>query len=210
MKTFLLSFYCILLVCSSYAQRNANAFSSIMTFAPVGGKTLVTDVTYKDGAFSGVEKRLIKHSKTSKSTRNNYVRMGHIIDSLNLIDYKADTLYVLSQYYIPGGTVSEFFKVGSRNDPFYFVKDTSGKYVMKSSDIQNDGHADPSVIDSDSIFYNTIYSWDIDKLLLMIKVSGGLEGAEYSMSATRIIIQDNQVIKKDIVNFKPSLRWHLE
>lgn len=69
-----------------------------MTFAPVGGKTLVTDVTYKDGAFSGVEKRLIKHSKTSESTRNDYVRMGHIIDSLNLIDYKADTLYVLSQY----------------------------------------------------------------------------------------------------------------
>lgn len=81
---------------------------------------------------------------------------------------------------------------------------------MKSSDIRNDGHTDPSVIESDSIFYNTIYSWDIDKLLQMIKVSGGLEGAEYFMSATRIIIQDNKVVKKDIVNFKPSLRWHKE
>lgn len=78
--------------------------------------------------------------------------MGHIIDSLKLIDYKADTLYVLSQYYIPGGTVSELLKVGARNDPFYFVKDTSGEYVMKSSDIRNDGHTDPSVIESDSIF----------------------------------------------------------
>ena len=210
MKTFLLSFFCILLVGSSYAQRNANAFSSIMTSAPVEGKTLVTDVTYKDGAFNGVEKRLIKHKKSLRSTRNDYVLMGHIIDSLKLIDYKADTLYVLCQYYIPGGTVSELFKVGARNDPFYFVKDTSGEYVMKSSDIRNDGHTDPSVIESDSIFYNTIYSWDIDKLLQMIKVSGGLEGAEYFMSATRIIIQDNKVVKKDIVNFKPSLRWHKE
>ena len=78
MKTFLLSFFCILLVGSSYAQRNANAFSSIMTSAPVEGKTLVTDVTYKDGAFNGVEKRLIKHKKSLRSTRNDYVLMGHL------------------------------------------------------------------------------------------------------------------------------------
>ena len=34
-------------------------------------------------------------------------------------------------------------------------------------------------------------------------------GSEYFMSATRIILKDNQVEKKDIVYFKPTLRWYI-
>ena len=64
--------------------------------------------------------------------------------------------------------------------------------------------------ESDFLLYETIFTWDIDLLIRLIQSSGGYMGSEYSISATRIIIEDNQIQKKDIVNFKPALRWYLE
>ena len=63
---------------------------------------------------------------------------------------------------------------------------------------------------SDFVLYETIFSWNIDLLIRLIKSSGGPLGSEYFMSATRIILKDNQVLKKDIINFEPTLHWKLE
>lgn len=64
--------------------------------------------------------------------------------------------------------------------------------------------------ESDFLLYKVIFAWDIDLLIRLIQSSGGYTGDEYVMSATRIVIKDYQVFKKDIINFKPAIRWHLE
>ncbi|MCC8034659.1 MAG: hypothetical protein LIO77_01845 [Rikenellaceae bacterium] len=123
----------------------------------------------------------------------------------------------MTQYYIPTGSVSEFFKVSSQNKEFYFlqdasgfVKDEAGKYVMRYIDNLYDSHTGPRIIESDSLFYNTIYSWDVDKLIRMIKATGGPSGSENYMSATKIIIHDNQILRKDIINFQPAIFWRMD
>lgn len=70
---------------------------------------------------------------------------------------------------IPGELYQNCLKVGARNDPFYFVKDTSGEYKQEILDTGMTVIPPASRIGFH--FYNTIYSWDIDKLLQMIKVS---------------------------------------
>lgn len=209
MKYIFLSILGILIVANAYSQQLVTDFASAMTFAPVGKKISITDVIYVGGGgtYESVEQRSVRPRRASRSVRNEYVGMGHIIDSLGLINYRADTLYVLSTYRFMT-SVSEYFKVRSRNTLFFFAQDASGEYVMRDLENQYDSHTDPRVIASDSLFYNTIFSWDIDKLIRMIKVSGGYEGGEYFMSATRIILQNNRVIAKEIVNFKPTLFWH--
>lgn len=200
MKHILLSIFGLLSVVSAYSQRPVADFFSAMTSPPVGKKVYVMDVVYDNNAYSGLEEKSIRWRKPWESTRNGYAKMGQIVDSLNLIDYKADTIYVYSQGDLMRSSVSETFKVGDSH--FSFYKDRTGGYSIKFYDGEYDSSTDPRMIASDSLFFDTIFVWDIEQFIRMIKASGGFEATDYYYYATRIILQDNRVIKKDIINFR--------
>lgn len=197
-----------LLLCGGlYAQHKVNDFYSVITTVPEGKKTLVMDVIYNnDGTFNGVQERLVESRKPPRSVRNEYNFKGVLIDSLKLIDYKLDTIYILSEYYLPGGSVSEMFK--TKKDTFYFAKNELGEYSIRNMEDYYSGLPE-DIKTSDSLLYKAIFNWDMDMLIQLIKSTGGMLGSEYFMSATRIILRDNQVVKKDIINFEPAIRWHL-
>lgn len=204
----LLSIFGVLSVVSAYSQRPVADFFSAMTSAPVGKTIHVMDVVYDNDAYSGLEEKSIRWRSPCENTRNRYATIGCIIDSLGLIDYKRDTIYVYSVGYLPViGSVSETFKVG--NNRFSFYQDIASGYSIKFYDGEYDCVSDPRMIASDSLFFDTILSWDIEKFIRMIKVSGGFETTDYYHYATRIILQDNRVVKKDIINFRQVLFWDL-
>lgn len=41
------------------------------------------------------------------------------------------------------------------------------------------------------------------------KSAGKILGSDHYLSATRIILNDNQAVKKEVINFEPAIRWHL-
>jgi hypothetical protein len=198
----------LLTIVSAYSQQTVTDFASAMTSAPVGKKSHVTDVVYDNDVYNGMEKRTVKWRRPDKSTRDRYAAMGRILDSLKLIDYKKDTIYIYSAGYLPDmGSVSEVFK--SKNSRFFFHKDSAGKYSIRFYDGEYDDSADPRMIASDRLFFNTIFSWDIDKFIDLIKASGGYEASDWYYYATRIILQDNRVRKKDVIHFRQVMFWHL-
>lgn len=164
------------------------------------------DVVYNNGEFNTVKKRFVKSKKTSKDIKSEYSLMGKIIDSLGLIDYKTDTIYILSTYYF-NSLVSEIFKTSK--DTFNIIKNIQGEYSIQALEDYYINISEDEK-NSDFVLYETIFSWNIDLLIRLIKSSGGPLGSEYFMSATRIILKDNQVLKKDIINFEPTLHWKLE
>lgn len=207
MKNILLLLFCLFVSLSVQAQSNVVDFATAMTSAPVGRKINVMDVVYDNDAYSGLENQPVRWRKPWKSTRDRYAAMGRIIDSLDLIDYKKDTIYVYSQGDLPRSSVFEIFKVG--NNRFYFYKDTAGEYGIKPYVNEYDNLTDPRTIMSDSLFFDTIFSWDIDRFIRMIKASGGYETADSYFYATRIILRDNRIIRKDVINFRQVMFWHL-
>lgn len=184
------------------AQSEIDDFYLVMSSAPVGREAVVMDVLYMNGEFSSIEKKFIKNKKPSKNIKSEYELINKEIDSLKLIDYKNDTIYVLSTYYIPSGSSSMTLK--TQKGVYDLIKNRSGKYSIRpmcdnSYDLSN----------NDSLLYKVIFSWDIDTLIQLIKSSGAGLGGEYFISAKQIIIKDHRVISKEIVNFEPALIWKL-
>lgn len=207
MKTILLSLCCLLVSFNIQAQSNVVDFTSAMTSKPNGKKILVMDVIYDNGNFESIQEKVVRCKKSNQKFNNKWDKIGAVIDGLGLIDYKNDTIYILSTYYIPDTSTSYIFN--TRRETFYLVKNSSGEYEIRYMD---DYYAELpfDIKESDSLLYSVIFSWDIEMLIQLIKSSGGLSGNEYSASATRIILKDNQVSKKDMINFKPAIRWHLD
>lgn len=207
MKKILLCLFCMLFFGNTNAQTKVVDFCSAMTYAPIGKKTLIMNVIYDRSNFGALQERFVKSKKPAKSIRRNYALMGDLIDSLKLIDYKMDTVYVLSTYYVPSGNLSYIYK--TQKDTFYLVKDEQKKYSIHYVDMNKDYTAwqeDQKM--SDSILYKVIFSWNIEELIQRIKLIGGISGSEYHMSATRIILKNNQITSKEVVYFKPSVRWY--
>jgi len=205
MKRIFLSLLCIAFCVNAYTQSKIVDFISATGATPIDKKTHITDVIYRDGEFNTIQEREERGSKFKRDYKDD--KIGAIIDKTQLIDYKSDTLYILSTFYVPSNSVSTIIKI--RRGIFYLVHNTDGGYRLCSLE---DSYANvpEDEKESDFLLYETIFRWDIDLLIELIKSSGGLSGSEYSMSATRIILKDNQVSKKDIINFEPALRWHLK
>lgn len=205
MKYIFLSLFCIASFVSACAQSKIVDFISATVSTPVDKKIHITDVIYRDGKFDVIQERIVRSRKFKRD--NNNEKIGNAIDEAQLIDYKSDTLYVLSICHEPSASVSTTIK--TRKGAFDLIHNVDGGYSLRSLE---DSYANISEDERESDFflYKTIFTWDIDLLIRLIQSSGGYMGSEYSISATRIIIVDNQIQKKDIVNFKPALRWHLE
>jgi len=174
----------------------------------VDRKVCILDITYQNGKFDTIKKRVVKSRKLNKRyIKNDNDTIGHLINAAQLIDYKSDTLYVLSTYYMPTTSVSMTIK--TRKESFNIVHNEDGVYSIRSL-AESYTHTSEDTKESDELLYRAIFNWDVDLLIRLIKASGSLLGSEYFMSATRIILKDNQVLKKDIINFEPALRWQLE
>lgn len=207
MKYFILLSICWLVFCGNVcAQSKAIDFYAVMTTIPVGKNTTVTEIVNNDSQIETTQKRLVYSKKYKRQIKPQLDLMGEAIDSLQLINYKSDTIYVLSTLYLPAGTSSMTIK--TQKETFNVVQDRAGAYFIQ---YLYDSYANipEDIRVSDSLLYKAIFTWDVDLLIRLIKSSGEVLGSEYFMSATRIILNDNQVVKKDVLNFKPALRWHL-
>lgn len=206
MKQFIFSVFCLTLFGSACAQSGVVDFTSAMMTAPIGKKVHVMNVVYKNGQFDGIQENLEKRKKPNKQAIEKLDLIGEAIDGSQLIDYRLDTVYVLSTHYLPAS--SESMTVKTRKGAFDFIHDPSGGFILRSV---NDSYANMSADEraSESMLHQIIFSWDIGLLMQIIKSNGGPSGSEYYMSATRIILKDNVVAKKDIVNFAPVMHWNI-
>ena len=196
-----------------YAQSGIVDFSSAMISHPIEKKTFVMNVIYnEDGKFSDVEREWIKNRKPTKNAKNNYAAIGKIIDSLELVDYKSDTVYVLSTYDISRGNISSIYNTSKGT--FFFIKnDQKNPIIQHMNEEYYDRYYDKYSEDlkvSDFLLYKTIFAGDIDKLIRLIKSSEGNLGDNYFMSANQIILKDNQVLKKNTIYFDDMMHWKLE
>lgn len=205
MKYILLALFCIASFVSACAQSKIANFLSATVSAPIDEKISVTDVIYRDGKFDTIQKRIVKKDKLKQNNKNEEI--GTVIDKAQLINYKSDTLYILSTYYLPDAYASTTIK--TNKGAFDLIYNVDGGYSLHSLECSYT-NIPKDEKESDFLLYETIFTWNIDLLIRLIKSSGGLSGSEYFMSATRIILKDNQVLKKDIITFEPALRWHLE
>lgn len=202
MKHIILFIGCMILFENVIAQSKIDDFYLAMTSAPVGREIIVMDVLYTNGEFSSIKNKVVKNMKPLKNIKSEYDLINQEIDSLKLINYKNDTLYVLSTHYIPAASTSMTIK--TQEGIFDIVKNASGKYR-----IQPIGGNYSDLSNNDSLLYKVIFSWDIDMLIQLIKSSGGELGGEYFISAEQIIIKDNRIFSKKIINFEPALIWKL-
>lgn len=205
MKHILLVLFCLAPFLSACAQSKIVDFFSATTSAPIDKKTCITDIIYQDGKFNTIQERIVKSRKFKRYNKDE--KMVTVIDKSQLIDYKSDTLYVLNTCYLPSASVSTIIK--TRKGAFDLVHNADGGYDLRSlkdsyTNISKDER------DSDFLLYETIFTWNIDLLIRLIQSSGGQMGSEYSISATRIILKNNQILKNDIINFEPALRWKSE
>ena len=129
MRNLILLFCWMIFIENAHTQTKIVDFSSAITSTPLEKKTLVMDVVYNNGEFNTVKKRFVKSKKTSKDIKSEYSLMGKIIDSLGLIDYKTDTIYILSTYYF-NSLVSEIFKTSK--DTFNIIKNIQGEYSIQA------------------------------------------------------------------------------
>lgn len=202
---FLLLLFCIVFPLGACAQLKVVDFHSAMVSVPVDNKTSITDVIYREGKFDTIQEHTVKGRKFKYDNRNDVI--GTIIDDAQLVNYKSDTLYVLSTHYIPDTSVTTIIK--TRMGTFDFIYNADGGYSLCSLENSYANIPEYEKI-SDFLLYEAIFTWNINLLVKLIRSSGDPLGSEYFISATRIILKENQVLKKDIINFEPALRWHLE
>lgn len=184
------------------AQLKVVDFLSATTSDPIDKRITITNVIYQNGKFNSIQNQQIKSSRAKPHSINDKMRL--LVDESQIIDYKLDTIYLLSTTYVPTSSVSMTIK--TTKGTFVIAQNTKGDYtIYPLKDFYANLSEDERL--SDFLLYEAIFSWDIDELTQLIKSSGGLLGSEYSMTATRIILKDNQIFKKDIINFEPALRW---
>lgn len=192
-----------------FSQLNAQSkivdFLSAMAAVPVDKKICITDIIYRNGKFDSIQERIVRGRKLKQDNRNDGI--GAAIDKAQLVNYPSDTLYVLSTHFIPNASVSTTIK--TRKGAFELVQDAENGYTLRSLE---DSYASIPEDEkkSDFLLYEALFTWNMDLLIRLVKSSGGLLGSENVMSATRIILKDNRVLKKDIINFESALRWRLE
>lgn len=180
-------------------QRKTESFHELLFSVPANNQVIITNVDYAlDGEFSGTSTDTVRYrNRICKKTKmNEYVG----IDAAHLVDYQLDTVVILSAHYIPGGTEEIVFHTGK------------GSYTIISPDVivpleESYGSLPEEIKISDYVLYSALFSWNMHDLLEIIRHSGGICDSEYIMKAMRIIVFDYRVISKDIIYFKPAIRW---
>ena len=184
-------------------------YVSLTKSASIDGKRSVIDVVYKGSEFDFIREQIIIDDKRDLSSAqdNRIEKVGVAIDKAQLIDYKSDTLYLLSTFYIPAGHIFTIIK--TKKGVFDLNQKRSGDYNLSPIDNSYNRYNEEEK-KSELLLQEAIFTWDIDLLVRIIKATGKVEGSEYSMSATRIILRNNQIIKRESVNFGMGMLWRLE
>lgn len=203
MKRIFLLLFCIAFFVDARAQPEIADFASAMRATPVDGNVYVTEAVYRESRFHALKKRVERGGKFRRDDEDE--KIGAVIDRAGLVDYTSDTLCLLSACYVPDASVSMMIHTGK--GAFDLVHDAEGDYSLRSLE---DSYADipEDEKESDFLLYEILFRWDMDSLIGLIKSSGGLSGSEHVLSATRIILKNNRIVRKDIIHFEPALRWH--
>lgn len=187
------------------AQEKVTDFFTVMTESPAGEEVPVTDIIH-DGTRLDIQKRFLQHDKSHEASHQpEYDAVGKLLDSLESIDYRSDTVFVVADFRFPSWPYSVIIKT---------CKDTLnvGRNIHKEwfhrfmQECEPDWSEELRV--SDSLFHATIFAWDLDRFTRLVESSGGMNRPEYTMSACRIILKDYRVTEKEIIYFRPAFRWH--
>ncbi len=210
--------YILLFICIAFSQelsaqtKTVVSFYSAVTAIPVDKQLHITDIIYLEGQFDSLQKQSVRASKAeSKKIWGNIGRRANkVVDGAQIVDYESDTLYLLRGYndshYIDA-PLEINLKTG-KGAFNLFQTEPDGLYHLEQLE-QTYVDAPADYIDSEMLLRNTLFSWDIDRLVKIIKVSGGVDNYSW-ISVARVIIKNNQVAKKEIINFKPAVWWTLQ
>ncbi len=198
-KTCFLILFGIIGLIPTQGRRKTDSFHELLLSAPTNNQVIITKVDYAlDGEFSGTSTDTVRcRNRICKKTK---MKMYAGIDSARLVDYQLDTVVILSVFYIPGSTEEIVFHT------------RKGSYTIICPDdiipLEESYRSLPEEIKaSDYVLYSALFAWDIQELLDIISHVGGICDSEYIMEAMRIIVFDYRVISKDIIYFKPAIRW---
>ena len=204
MRSVFLLFCCTVLLQASCSQLRVTNFHTLRMSFPNEQKTWGIETIYKDDKIEFSEEKVFKRYKVK--THKQLDKMGDAIDYAGVINYKSDTVYILSAFYLPTNSVSLTIKANS--GAYMLYKNTDNNY--KLIDLESSYIGEPeNVKHSDYLLYDAIFSWDMNLLQQLIISSGASQDNHYTMSATRVIVNDYQAIKKDIISFNPAVRWKL-
>ena len=193
----------LLIGTTAFPQQKVDSFEEAMTAKPIDNKINMVDIIYTDGGkLDSFQERSLRFKKPSHRSREFYKNIGKPIDEASLIDYKEDTLYMVNTSYrdvVGGGAIT----IKTKKGIYYVSKNIfNGTYELLSLE---DRYAMSTIIDirefecfkkSNDLIYEAIFNWDLKLLKQLISIAGGgyLDGTV--MFVTRIIIRDNQVLKK--------------
>ncbi len=141
-----------------------------------------------------------------------YDLQNHIIDSLDIINWNSDTLYIITNYDFINGYIFLALKSEKRsiathiypiikskyNPPAYKAEILDLKEYIKSSDNEEN-------VQSDNTFFNTIFSWDMSTISEMLKYSDGIY--DDTIDVYRIIISNRNYISVENLRFRDCFRW---
>lgn len=189
------------------AQTKTLDFFSIMTSPPSNGDGWKTEIANNNGKIELTRTKIHYSKKDIRRVKSNFLSLGRAIDEINLINYNSDTVYVFMNYYLPGAATA--WLIRTNKDFVDLVKDRATEYYTRPIEKYYATVSD-ELKSNDYILYNAIFSWNIDLLINMIKVSGMPLSSENYMSVSRIIIKESRVVDRSEVVFVPAVRWHLE
>lgn len=178
------------------AQPPVRDFYSMITGSPVGKKVLVTDFIYDGSQLKRVQKARTKFRKPKERVSRRNELISRALDSMDFIDYREDTVCVIATMYLPTQSIS--LEILTSRGAVHVTEDCR---VKSMSSYYEDF---PVLWSADSVLYKTLFDWDLNKIENHIKTLGGLYLTEYRKSATRIILKDYRIRKKEYINFEPA------
>lgn len=172
------------------------------------------------------------YRRSTMNKRKAYAAVCRMMDSMELIDYRSDTVYVLSLCQF--GIYPHFRMIRTKKDTVRVTQDTaiSGKVFRTQTyyhpyDLK---YREP-IVHPDSVLFATTLSWkDKDEIVRLnerntvISKTGEngqkppfetLEGWDvqepsecYSYDAERFILKDYRIVRYDNISFDEKLGWH--
>ena len=223
MKNIILTLVCLLFLGNIFAQKRVDNFYSAMTTAPISNKKSVKRVIYKGfGSFDSIQNTIVYSKELPERSRTYYKEMGKIIDSLDFINYKSDTIYILTFYDVQFATDIKLFK---NQDNYFYLERVNMQFKfsyqpkLATFESESDDYRDYDNYDdyfsnvknsSAALLNKAIFNWDIDLLTGIIKSSGGVTGISFGYYAYKYVIKDYQVIEIDFITFSYSDIWILD
>lgn len=180
-------------------QHKTNAFHELLSSVPANKHVIITKVDYAlDGEFLGASTDTVRYRNyIGKKTK---LDIYDGIDKAHLVNYQSDTVIILSTLYIPGAT--EEIILHTRKGSYAIM---CPKNIIPLEETYRSLPEEIKV--SDYVLYSALFAWNIQELLEIVRHVGGTCDSEYIMKAMRVIVFDYRVISKDMIYFKPAVRW---